>query len=202
MIKQVKTKDYKNRLLKSFPHSLKSEVEGVLNVLPLQKNKVKLSDGQIHYVENLIHSDEITFQLNGERLAMPYRLYFDEPVFAIGEILSERQKTILNCIFLRHYNGYLREKRLRNLIGKSEYWLIPFTIQLLGEYVYEILQVLDNHINGTTSANYKSFIEENPEYWQKTESRMISYWNRYYRGRFPDFEKYLGTVLVKRIIRL
>ena len=194
-----KTKEYKDRLLQSFPTELKSDVETVVKILPLRKNDIKLCDGQVHHVDNLIHSTELTIKLNGEQLTIPYRLYFDEPDIEYEDSLTDRQKTILNCIFLRHHNGYLRERKLKNLTDKNGYWVIPFTIQLLGEYVFEILEVLDKHINQKSLDNYNAFIEENPKYWQQTESRMISYWNEYYRRRFPKLKEYLGTALVNRI---
>lgn len=193
-----KTKEYKDRILKSFPTELKSDVESVIKILPLEKNDVKLCDGQVHNVDNLIHPTELTIKLNGEQLIIPYRLYFDEPDIESETDLTDRQKIILNCIFLRHHNGYLRERRLNNLIDKDEKWIIPFTIQLLGEYVFEILEVLDEHINEKTINDYCSFTEENSKYWQQTESRMISYWNEYYRRKFPKLKEYLGTTLVKR----
>jgi hypothetical protein len=194
-----KTKEYKDRLLKSFPPELKPDVVSVVKILPLEKNDVKLCDGQVHKVENLIHPTELTIKLNGEQLTIPYRLYFDEPDIDSESDLTDRQKIILNCIFLRHHNGYLRERRLKNLVDKDEKWIIPFTVQLLGEYVFEILEVLDEHINEKTINDYYSFTEENPKYWQQTESRMISYWNEYYRRKFPKLKEYLGTALVKRI---
>lgn len=194
-----KTSEYKERLLKSFPTNLKSDVEDVVKVLPLFKNDIKLCDEQIHEVDNLIHPKELTVQLEGQKLIVPYRLYFDEPDKKMEIKLSEKQKAILNCIYLRHHNGYIREKRLRNLIRTNEYWIIPFTIQLIGEYVYEILEVLDDHINERTLDNYEKFIAENSKYWQLTESRMISYWNAYYRGKFPKLKEYIGVELVKRI---
>ena len=191
--------EYKDRLLKSFPKDIKSEIEAVLDILPFQNSNVTLCDGQVYYVNNLIHPDEITIQLNNEELRIPDRLYFDEPNIELEDKLSEKQKTILNCIYLRHHNGYIREKRLKKLIGENEYWITPFTIQLLGEYVYEILIVLNDIITVETIESYQSFIEENPRYWQITESRMISYWNEYYRREFPKLNDYLGIVLVKRI---
>ena len=194
-----KTKEYKDRLLKSFPPELKTDVESVVKILPLAKNDVKLCDGQVHKVENLIHQTELTIKLNGELLTIPYRLYFDEPDIDSENDLTDRQKIILNCIFLRHHNGYLRERRLNNLVDKNEKWIIPFTIQLLGEYVFEILEVLDEHINEKTINDYYSFTVENPKYWQQTESRLISYWNEYYRRKFPKLKEYLGTELVKRL---
>ncbi|MBR9917491.1 hypothetical protein GYB29_07385 [bacterium] len=194
-----KTKEYKERLLKSFPTELKTDVDSVIKILPLEKNHVKLCDGQVHKVDNLIHSTELTIKLNGEQLTIPYRLYFDEPNIDSEKNLTDRQKTILNCIFLRHHNGHLRERRLKKLVNQDKNWIIPFTIQLLGEYVYEILEVLEEHINEKTIDDYHSFTEENPKYWQQTESRIISYWNEYYRRKFPNLKEYLGTALAKRI---
>lgn len=199
MVDNKITSEYKDRILKAFPTALKEDVEKVLEVLPLTDNKVKLSDGQIHQIDNLIHPSELNLTLEQEKLIIPYRLYFNEPDLESEKILTDKQKAILNCIFLRHHNGFLRERRLKQLLETREYWVIPYTIQLLGEYVYEILEVLDKHINEQNLGLYVKFTQENPRYWQQTESRMISYWNEYYRSRFPDLKKYIGLVIVKRI---
>lgn len=196
-----RAKEYKERLLKSFPTELKSDVEAVVKILPLDNYEVSLCDGQVHHLHNLIHPKELTIKLNGEKLTIPCRLYFDEPDIAFENKLTERQKVVMNCIFLSHHNGYLRERRLKKLVDSNENWIVPFTIQLLGEYVYEILEVLDEHINDKTLNNYKLFTDENPKYWQKTESRMISYWNEYHRKKFPKLTVYLGTELVSKIKR-
>src|ERR1035437_5158704 len=94
-----KKKDYKERLLKAFPESLKQDVIVVIDVLPLDNYKVKLRDGETHKVDNLIHSSTITVQLNGKLLTIPYRLYFDEPNKEKEDKLTKKQKTILNCIY-------------------------------------------------------------------------------------------------------
>jgi hypothetical protein len=64
----------------------------------------------------------------------------------------------------------------------------------------EILEVLNRHINASTIDNYIKFIKENKKYWQKTESRMISYWNEYYRrSKFPKLKDYIGKQIVDRL---
>lgn len=63
----------------------------------------------------------------------------------------------------------------------------------------EILKVLDKHINASTIDNYEHFVLENPKYWQQTESRMISYWNEYYRRQSPRLKDYSGRHIVDRI---
>ena len=43
---------------------------------------------------------------------------------------------------------------------------MPFTFQLLGEYVFEILEVLERHVNDKNIENYIHFKIENPRYFQ------------------------------------
>ena len=189
---------YRENLLNAFPQTLKKDVESVLNILPFEVNDVKLCDRQIHKVENLIHPDFQTVKLDGELLTIPYRVYFNEPELENERTLTNRQKSILNCIFLRHHNGYIRQSRLEK-IENSEYWVTPFTFQLLGEYVIEILEVLDEQLDDNKLENYKRFVTENPKYYQQTQSRMISYWNEYYRRRFPKLKNYVGRIIFDQI---
>jgi hypothetical protein len=197
--KKENYKDYRDRLLNAFPLTLKDDVAVVLDILPFDVNEVTLCGGQIHKVDNLISTNSLTVQLDTKPLTIPYRLYFNEPDKAKESKLTGTQKTILNCIYLRHHDGYLRQRRLEQLVDKNEYWVTPFTLQLLGEYVFEILVVLDKHLTDNHIDNYDRFINENPKYWQQTESRMISYWNEYYRRQFPKLKDYLGRQMADRI---
>jgi len=135
--------EYQERLKKSFPKELHSDLNKILKILPLENNQVKLCDGQTHKVDNLIHESELNIVFNNEPLIIPYRLYFNEPNPELEKSLSDKQKDILNCIYLRHHNGYLREKRLNLISDSSEKWIIPFIVQLIGEYVYELLPIID-----------------------------------------------------------
>lgn len=54
-------------------------------------------------------------------------------------------------------------------------------------------------MNEYTLDFYAEFVGENPKYWRQTESRMISYWNEYYRYKFPKLKEYLGFEIVDRI---
>jgi hypothetical protein len=173
--------EYRGKILLALPQILKIDVNVVLDILPFDENEVTLCDGQVHNVDNLISPNYYTVKLDNEQLSIPYRFYFNEPEIEKENKLSYTQKTILNCIYLRHHNGFLRQKRLEQLIDKTEFWIAPYLLQLLGEYVYEILEVLDKCINDKNIVNYKRFVKENPKYWQQTKSRMISYWNCYYR---------------------
>lgn len=182
-------------LSNSFPATLKQEVEKVLEIITFGKD-ISISDNFIA----VCHNKEI--------IQFPYRISFDEPSPEKEKTLTELQRAILSCIFLRHYNGFIRQRRLELLVGNNYYFIIPFTFSLLGEYVIEILEVLDNHITDQNIDHYNRFIQENPKFWQQTESRMISYWNAYYRWpRYPDYlppkyatrEEYIGQKIVDRL---
>lgn len=192
-------KEYSKRIKNAFPSELENEVESVIKILPLENHKTKLDEGNFYEVDNLIHPNEYEVKLNSKKLIIPYRLYFDEPITSKEKELTAIQKEILNCIYLRHYNGYLRERRLKKLITSENQFVIPFTIQLLGEYVFEILEVLEKHISESNLRFYQEFVVENPRYWQITEGRVSSYWDAYYRHKSLRFKNYLGYKLVKKI---
>ena len=202
MLKILKTSlksEYEERLIKSFPKELYLDLKEVLKIIPFENRKIKLCDGKIYKVDNLIHEKELNLVLEKETLAIPYRIYFDEPNSELEKTMTVKQKDILNCIYLRHHNGYIREKRLNLLSVNSGKWTIPFTVQLIGEYVYELLPIIDKRLNENTLDFYAEFRDENPQYWQQTESRMISYWNEYYRFQFPKLKEYLGFKLINQI---
>lgn len=189
----------KARLTNAFPSALRQDIEEVIKALPCDRN-VLLADGQVHRVDSLIHPNEQTVCLDGEILKIPSRLYFNEPQAHKERGLTLLQTEILNCIYLRHHDGFVRQRRLEQLLESTEYFVIPFTFQLLGEYVIEILEVLNRHVNDKTISKYTRFIYENEKYWQQTESRMISYWNEYYRRpKFPKLKDYIGKQIVDKI---
>ena len=76
---------------------------------------------------------------------------------------------------------------------------ISFIVQLIGEYIYELLPIIDKKINENTLNLYIEFKNKNPKYWQQTKSRVISYWNVYYRNKFPKLNEYLGIKIIERI---
>ena len=177
------------KLLNAFPSSMQTDVEKVISILPIEKSRTHIG------------SSEESIFLNKENLKIPSRIYFNEPFLQDEIKLTDLQKTILNCIYLRHENGFIRQRRLEKLVDKTDYFVVPFTLQLLGEYVIEILKVLQRHINSATIDNYVKFIKENQAYWEKTERRVISYWNEYYRRpQFPKFnDDYVGKKIVDRL---
>jgi hypothetical protein len=102
----------------------------------------------------------------------------------------------------RYHDGFVRQKHLERIIGSENIWIPPFVIQLVGEYVIEILQVVDHNLSNLNVSIYEQFIWWNPEFMALTERRVASYWNEYYRrpasGRMAyEREEYVGFRLLK-----
>jgi hypothetical protein len=198
-IRKYLYRDYKEKLKKAFPQKLEQDLEIVLSIIPFSDQNIKLTDGKTHIVDNLIFNTSQIFKVENEEISIPYRVYFNEPDVEKEIGLSTKQQAILNCIFLRHHNGFVRQKRLEKLIGFSEYWTTPFVFQLLGEYVFEILEIIDNKLDNEMLENFKQFKTDNSKFYVQTESRMISYWNEYYRKANPKLNRYVGRIIFDKI---
>jgi hypothetical protein len=192
--------EYRKILTNSFPASLKNDVMHVAKILPFNDKNTISNDGKKYKIDSLIHSWFEVVKLNNEEIKVPCRIYINEPKENDERKLSDIQKDILNCIFLCHNNGYTRQRRLEKLANSANEFIIPFTFKLLGEYVIEILEVLDQLINENSIPNYAKFINCNQKYWVKTQSRVVSYWNEYYR--YPscyNIQDYVGYKITSRL---
>ena len=187
--------DIKSTFIKAFPSSLNADIEEILSVLGFSGSYTFSSDSQIVNLDN-------------ENLSIPYRIYFDEPNSRDEQKLSEQQKNILNCFYTRHHNGLVRQRRLELLLDKTDYFITPFVLQLLGEYVLEILFIIDTCINEKTIENYRRFMNDNKVYFQQIESKVVSYWNVYYRrpmypafrpSKYANRKDYIGQIVIDRI---
>ena len=71
---------------------------------------------------------------------IPYRLNLDEPMAGVAERLDDNARLVLSSLYTRDADGRVRERWLTPLLGSPEQWVVPFVIQLLGEYVIEIAE--------------------------------------------------------------
>lgn len=76
---------------------------------------------------------------------------------------------------------------------------MPYFIQLLGEYVIDIIDVIAKHIHLINREITNKFIEGNLNFFELTKKRVISYWNAYYRDLYPNFEDYIGYQVLMKI---
>ena len=147
---------------------------------------LRLAPGQTHPPAAPVISVRLAEQL----IAFPYRVYYDQqPLLAALE--GDRDSALIGaCLGTRHYNGFLREQCLHRLLTFDESWTAAFVIQLLGEYVLEIVQPIhDRYANGVEE-KYADFYRQNTLHCRYLEQRAISYWNEQYRCRFPRHADY------------
>ena len=137
-------------------------------------------------------------RVRGEPLLIPYRVYFPASKAPRPRTLLEAK--ILACIFSRHHDGHVRQAQLGTLLGNSDDFVVPFVVQLIGEYVLEVVEAIAAYGEVIAEPQYRAYILENPEYMELTRQRVMSYWNAYYRARFPQRESYPTLRLLRGLL--
>ena len=105
--------------------------------------------------------------LKGEVLELPQRVYFGE---FNTQNLTLVQEQMLNCLYLCHCNGHLREYYLRKVLEAKENFALPFISKLFGDYVIEILEVLHHELPNDTRDKLRDFFRANPLYKRRIQS--------------------------------
>ncbi|KAA0995963.1 hypothetical protein FQ192_07960 [Pseudomonas sp. ANT_J12] len=132
-----------------------------------------------------------------EEMVIPYRVY-DQGYEEVFAHLTETQSILFSCLLTRHHDGRVRQRHLERILSVREPWVVPFVVQLMGEYVIEILETVEAHLPTLDPELYGRFIRDNQAYFQTTQARMISYWDCYYRGRHPSQSDYAGFRLFSK----
>jgi hypothetical protein len=135
-----------------------------------------------------------SLRVGSDLVAIPYRIYHN-PALINASRLTSLQKELVNCLFTRHHDGFVRQEHLARIISSENIWVPPFVVKLVGEYVIEILQVIRDKMTHLNPAIYKRFLQENPGFFAVTKQRVTSYWNCYYRS-FKK-EDYVGFQLLE-----
>jgi hypothetical protein len=177
-------------LVAAFPARLASDVQSVLAVMP----EARLAPMMPFEVE-----------VQGETVVIPSRIYNEEPGADLERPLAGTQQMILHCLYSRHSDGRVRQRHLEQIVASGEPWVVPFVVQLAGEYVLEILEAIGRGLPGLAvpgSAQrrlYGEFIARNPAFFARTERRVVSYWSCYYRWKYGAFGTYPGCVLLEAL---
>lgn len=175
-----------------FPCELQEMVHTVLDVISL-KTYNNISMG---YTDEFNNEEYIL--LDGSAICFPYRIYFFDDVKAYNKLISKEEKYIYDCIFTRSCDGYVRQKHLNNiLIDDMPEWCMPYILKLSSEYVEEIVSDIYNYMELRDNSVFQMFCENNPYMFRYAYSRMTSYWNEYYRGKYYKFHNYVGYKLYK-----
>lgn len=145
-------------------------------------------------------TDGFTVLVQGEQLSVPYRVYYaPQNLQSVIARSSGDTRMLALCLGTRHWNGYVREDCLRQLIGNDRPWVVPFVVQLLGEYVIEIVEAIAAAVSDADPEPLSAFARENPDFMATTRRRATSYWDCYYRRRFPTLQSYPAFVALEAI---
>lgn len=165
------------RVQSAYPRAFAADVVAVLRIVPV--GRLALSSDDLSPVI-----------VDGEVLSRPYRVYFPEPPRHVESGLTTRQRLILATLYTRHHDGHVRERRLRQAILSADKWVVPFVVQLLGEYVIEIAQAIED-LGVLDPDVYGAFVSDNEVFVERICARIVSYWNAYYRRHIPDLTEYV-----------
>jgi hypothetical protein len=156
----------------AFPESIRSTVERAVAVIPARRTELAPRG----LVGELI--------VDGERVAIPSRIYASEPRHRVARALDEEAKHVLGCCYTRHHDGYVRERAVAGVLGIDRAWIVPFVVQLLGEYVVEISERILERLGELQPETYRRFATANGPFMRLTRDHIVSYWARYYRGMY------------------
>ncbi len=169
--------DESGSLLDSFPKHMASVVESVLSKLPPAQYS---PSGRLEAV------------INGEKIEIPSRVYYPKMRIPKGE-----HGIVAHCIYSRHHDGFVRERHIAKLLSMKQDWVVPFVLLPLGEYVMEIIRLVQENRSVLSGESFRKFSLENPDFIRRTKSRVVSYWDCYYRGLFPSISSYPGFLVLE-----
>ncbi|MFJ9737734.1 hypothetical protein [Streptomyces sp. NPDC101166] len=174
-------------MLSAFPAGLAGDAEAASAVMPAPR---------------LRPAEPFSVAVEGRQVSLPGRLYNDEPPAHTLDSLSPRQRLLLHCLYTRHHDGRVRQRHLAEIVASTDPWVIPFVVQLAGEYVVEILIDLRDALRDLATPDsrhalaYGQFITANPAFFARTERRAVSYWSCYHRSAYATFHGYPGSTLL------
>jgi hypothetical protein len=171
-------------LARAFPKSLRDDALQAASALPPPSWK---------------YNEHFSVRVDNENVSIPYRIYPD-PAFIDTARLTTGQTELLDCLLTRHHSGFVREKHLARIICCHHDWIPPFVVQLVGEYVIQILRVIQTNLCNLDTHLYRRFLTDNPTFFAITKQRVISYWDCYYR--WQRREDYTGFQILQFFDRL
>lgn len=146
-----------------------------------------------------LHPPRYSFdvRVDGETLAIPTRVYYALQRVAAAIDAPGDEGLVALCLGTRHHDGFLRERCLRRLLGQRRDWIVPFVIQLVGEYVAEIVGAIEDALPTLDADIYGRFLRENPRFLATTERRVVSYGYVY-----PDYRENAGRRVIAAFKRM
>jgi hypothetical protein len=139
-----------------------------------------------------------------EVLMMPQRLDYSPAAVDAAMSSSGDSAVVAACLGTKSYDGYLRQRSIEALLANPRAWSIPYLVDALGDYVLEILQVMEGYVPGELEKDYAEYLVANEERFVRLCRRCVSYWNEFDRFRcrnlYPDWNAYPGARLIADLV--
>lgn len=144
-----------------------------------------------------------TVLVGHEKLTAPHRVYYSPAnLRSVIATSSGDAQVLALCMGTRHWDGFIREECLRQLVDTGSPWAAPFIVRLVGEYVVEIVQVIVVALQRGYVAGLAQFALDNPSFMATTRRQVVSYWDSYYRRQFPSLLDYPAHIALESIHQL
>jgi hypothetical protein len=144
--------------------------------------------------------DGFSVLIEREWLHAPARVYYaPSDLRSVIAMSNGETQALALGLGTRHWDGFIREECLRQLLDAERPWAAPFVVQLLGEYVIEIAEVVALALQQGYVAGLAQFAIDNPSFMATTRRRVVSYWHCYYRRRCPSLTDYPAHIALESI---
>jgi hypothetical protein len=142
-----------------------------------------------------------TVNVSGETLSAPSRTFHTAAhLRSIAARTEDDMRVLASCFGSTNWDGHVREESVRLLLSRTDRpWVVPFIVRLVGEYVVEIIEAIHTALPCVDAARFGEFARENPAFMATTRRRATSYWNCYFRHRFPHRSAYPGLLVLDAI---
>ena len=160
------------QVLKSaFPLRISASVENALRVVPRGQQTPVAGDAA------RVFTNQGSFR--------PLRRVYSDYVYAASGGWSTQarwkltglEQDILACIYSVHHDGLVRVQTVNRLMRCDQEWALAYLLNLLGEYVIEIGELIDYRRHLVSSDRMAEFAALNPVFLRRICSRVVSYWH-------------------------
>jgi hypothetical protein len=137
-----------------------------------------------YYLHAPVRDERHIVTVEGEAVDIVARIYNPELTVEEADTLVGTPREVLDCLYTRHHDGFVRQRHLQRIVQLTHPWVAPFVVQLIGEYVIQILIDIRDGLSeldaegSTQRLRYGAFVAHNPAFIDLTSQRVMSYWSR------------------------
>jgi hypothetical protein len=181
------------------PTSRKSFEEAAVAAFPFGlRDAARHAVGELRaMVDDTYRQPAEHLEVKGFRINIPRRLHFLEGAEPLTRL--DGLSLPARCLLTRATDGHLRQRALATIVDTSAASAVPFIALLIGDYVVEIVRVIEAALPSLDRAAYTNFVLENRSTMRLLRSRATSYWNAYYRHEYPTRAAYPGLVVLHQL---